>query len=116
MAVVEQMSQDEIDTLMKGITSGEVDVNTQALGGNDKNEAHNVATAMERLYFAQENGMDAEEISFRSQQLKDAAHALWLRRHGLTRKEWQEKVRKHFVMHPEHHQLLLLRKKIMHRY
>ena len=112
----EQMSQDEIDSLMKDITSGELDINTQALGGNDKNEAHRIRTALERLQFAQESGMNAEEVRYRSWYLKNAAHALWLKHRGLTRQEWQDKVHKHFMLHPGHYQLLVLRKNNMRKH
>ena len=103
----EHMSQDEIDSLMKDITSGRLEVDLQASGGGDKNEAHRVKTALARLQFAQESGMSAEEVRYRSWYLKDAAHALWLKHHGLTRKEWQDKVHNHFMLHPEHYQLLV---------
>ena len=112
----EHMSQDEIDALLHNISSGEVNINVQALGSDDINEASRVRTAMERLQFAQENGMSAEEIRYRSWYLKDAAHALWLKHHRLTRQEWQDKVQKYFMLHPEYYQLLLLKRSSMHKY
>ena len=114
----EQMTQEEVDSLLEKLKSGEeVEVNTQSLGGSiSKNEARRVKTALERLQFAQENGMNMEEIRYRSWYLKDAAQDLWLKRHGLTRKEWREKVWGHFKLHPEHYQLLLLKRSGMYKY
>ena len=109
----EQMSQDEIDALLKDVKSGDIDINARAPSLDDKNEANGVKTALERLQFAQENGMNAEEINFRSCQLKTAVHTLWLKRHGYTRREWQSKVREHFMLHPEHYQFLLWKRNCM---
>ena len=97
----EQMSQDEIDELLKDVkTGGIVDINTRTSSCVDKNEANAVKTALERLQFAQENGMCAQEIRIRAWQLKYATHALWLVRHGYTRREWRDKVRKYFAQNP----------------
>lgn len=107
----ELMSQDEIDALMKNITSGELDDSgITALTGDDKNETHRVAMAVERLYFAYENGYPDQEIRYRQWFLHNEAHRLWLKHHGYTKQEWRDKVRKHFILHPEHYQLLLERK------
>lgn len=107
----ELMSQDEIDALMKNITTGELDdVGINALTGDDKNEVHRVNTAVDRLYFAYENGLPAKEIKYRQWFLHNEAHSLWLKHHGYTRQEWQDKIKKHFIFHPEHYQLLLQRK------
>jgi uncharacterized Zn finger protein len=109
----EQMSQDEIDTLLKDINAGVTDVNTRVPSCDDKNECNAVKTAMERLQFAQENGMNAAETAYRSWQLKTAAHALWLKRHGYTRREWQSKIREYFEQHPEHYRFLLWKRNCM---
>jgi len=107
----EQMSQDEIDSLLKDITKGEVDVAGIKASTSEFNiEIHRVNTAVERLYFAYENGMPAEEIKYRQWFLHNEAHTLWLKRHRYTRQEWQEKVIKHFILHPKHYQLLMLKK------
>jgi len=106
----EIMSQGEIDTLMESIKSGGIDENIKALGSDkqeNKNAVNRVKTAMARLWFAQENGMRAEEIYFRAKQLKDAAHAMFLRNHGYTKRERQVKVQKYFGQHPEIYQLYL---------
>jgi len=101
------MSQEEIDALLKNITSDELDADIQALRGDDKIEVHTVNTANERLQFAQENGMSAEEIRYRIWYLHTAAHSLWLKHHGYKRQEWRDKVKQHFILHPEHYQLLI---------
>jgi len=113
----ELMSQDEIDALMKNITSGELDdAGINALTGDDKNEVHRVNTAVDRLYFAYENGLPAKEIKYRQWFLHNEAHRLWLKHHGYnSRQEWQEKVIKHFILHPEHYQLLMLKKMRIYR-
>jgi len=107
----EQMSQDEIDSLLKNINSGELDIDSSVLsGGEDRFAYSRITTAMDRLQFAQENGMNSIEIRYRRWYLHDAAYSLWLKHHGYTRQEWQEKVRQHFILHPEHYQLFLQKK------
>jgi hypothetical protein len=97
----EKMSQDEIDSLMKNILSGEIDDPAALLSVNDEAggriKYHAVTAALSRYEFALENHKSFAEIREARKYLHHAAFQLWLFKHGLTKIEYYKLINRELV-------------------
>jgi hypothetical protein len=100
----ETLTQDQIDILLKGITSGEAEVDESVLMHDSTALAKlrkDVDSAKNRYIFRLEGGGRIGEIAYARRYLKQAAHRFWLKSHGFyDRNDFKQWLKRNIVWDP----------------
>jgi hypothetical protein len=102
--MTETLTQEQIDILLKGVISGEAEVDQAALVQDSvalSNLRKDVDSARDRYIFRLECGGSLGEIAYARRYLKQAAHRCWLKSHRFSdREDFREWLRKNIVWEP----------------